>query len=251
MIHYHGMPLSGPTQHIGRFLRGRHAFVSFAAPKCLPTVAKNARTFAIDNGAFSAWKRGEVVDWSEYRDFIQQWRYHPGFDWCVIPDVIDGTAEDNDKMIEQWGLPATISVPVWHLHEPIKRLVWLAGAWPRVAFGSSGEYAKIGTEAWTDRMHQAMQAVCGIIEGGRPICKLHGLRMLAKSIVRRFPFSSCDSTNAARNAAYEQRFKTYPPEEAWQRAETVAWSVESEQSAECYRKRDKQRKFDMFDKVPA
>lgn len=240
------MPLSGATQQMGRFLSGRHAFVSFAAPQCLPIVAEKCQTFAIDNGAFSAWKRGKVVDWSEYYDFVHQWRFHPGFDWCVIPDVIDGTAADNDKMIDQWNHPKAVSVPVWHLHEPLERLRYLAGAWHRVAFGSSGEYAKIGTEAWWSRMNAAMQTVCGILAGGKPLCKLHGLRMLAKQIIRRFPFASCDSTNAARNAGFTSRFKTYPPPEAWQRAETVAWGIESEQSAQFFRKRDVQKKFSLF-----
>lgn len=234
MIHYHGMPLSGPSQHWGRFLQGRHAFVSFASPKCLGIVATVCQSFAIDNGAFSTWKRGASMDWAAYRDFIEQWRYHPGFDWCVIPDVIDGTAEDNDKMIEQWTLPRHISVPVWHLHEPIQRLIWLAGAWPRIAFGSSGEFSKIGTAAWKARMHEAMTAVCGIVGGGRPLCKLHGLRMLNKRLTAIYPFASADSTNAAINAAYTKKFKTYPPPNAWQRAETVAWGIETNQSASCY-----------------
>lgn len=230
MIHYHGMPLSGPTTGMAPFLSGRHAFVSHAHPRSAEIAFASARSVALDNGAFSAWKRGKAPDWPAYYDWVERWRPHPGFDWAVIPDVIDGTAADNDRLLERWPHRAHEGVPVWHLHEDIRRLVYLAAAWPRVAFGSSGEYAKIGTPQWKERMADAMDAVCGILADGKPICKLHGLRMLDRRLVAQYPFASADSTNAARNCAIDKRWKVYAPKKRWQRATVIAQMVEEQMS---------------------
>jgi hypothetical protein len=230
MIHYHGLPVSGPREAMARFLSGRHAFVSHASPESLPLAAASARTFALDNGAFSAWKQGRDVDWQGYYDWVGQWRCHPGFDWAVIPDVIDGTARDNDLLLERWPHRQHEGVPVWHLHEPLERLVWLCGAWPRVALGSSGECARVNSAPWKARMALAMDACCGILSGGRPLARLHGLRMLDPRVFTRYPFASCDSTNAARNAGIDKNWSVYAPPDNWQRAAVIAWRVEAHTS---------------------
>ncbi len=116
----------------------------------------------------------------------------------MIPDVIDGTEYDNERLIEVWrerGLPR--GAPVWHLHELLERLVMLCSQWPRVCIGSSGAYATIGTDAWHRRMSEAMNAVCG--SGPVPVW-LHGLRMMSMA-GSDFPLASVDSTDIARNHA--------------------------------------------------
>lgn len=150
-----------------------------------------------------------TLDVQGYAEWVKEWMRHPGFDWCLIPDVIDGTENDNAAMIAQWrdlGIDFRVSVPVWHLHESLERLAFMAIAWPRIALGSSGEYATVGTEAWWHRMGEAMGVVCD--EYGRPKCKLHGLRMLNPEVFTRLPLASADSTNVARNHAREtQRYR--------------------------------------------
>lgn len=89
MIHYHGGPIT-PIEAAAKIWRGRHGFVSFAHPQQLPLVAEICQSFGLDNGAFSFWKNGKTPDsWSDYYNFVDEWRRHPGFDWAVIPDVID------------------------------------------------------------------------------------------------------------------------------------------------------------------
>lgn len=231
MIHYHGTPLSGDEVTALKFLTGRHAFVSFAAPNQLEIVASVCESFAIDNGAFSAWKAGKPFDFSGYREFAQQWGRHPACDWVIIPDVIDGTEKQNDDLIASWWLPAVQSVPVWHLHESIERLMVLARSFPRVAFGSSGEYAQPGSPSWWGRMVEAMDALCETT--GYPPCKLHGLRMLNPEIFRWFPFASADSTNVARNIGIDRKWERGPYQVTSRllRAEIIAKKVEAVQSA--------------------
>lgn len=234
MIHYHGTPLGGTVDDCAAFFRGRHAFVPWSYTSQLTIVAEVARTFAIDNGAFTHWKKGEKQpDWGMYYEFVSEWSRHPGFDFAVIPDVIDGDERDNDELLQCWtemiGRHArSIGAPVWHMHERISRLSTLAATWPRVCIGSSGEYADVGTERWSERMADAMTAVC---HGGRPMCKLHGLRMLNPAVFTRYPLSSADSTNVAQNSGREAARLRCSPKAA---REIMASRIESQQSSDSW-----------------
>ena len=180
---------------------GRHVFVSYASPYKLPAISKVCSTFALDNGAFSAWRSETTFDWSGYEDFVREWHRHPACDWHVIPDVIDGTEKENDDLIARW--PKELGgVPVWHLHESIDRLERLAGDFHRVAVGSSGQFSKVGTMPWWTRMDEVMQRICD--SRGRPRVKLHGMRMLNWRIFSRLPLASADSTNAEQNGQLDK-----------------------------------------------
>jgi len=235
MIHYHGVPISGPQAGLIPFAKGRHLFVSFALPSDLPIVAETARTFALDCGAYTHWKKGGSVNIDEYCQWVQEWHTHPGFDWAIIPDIIEGSEVDNDYALKWW--PFTTGVPVWHLNESMDRLIRLAYSYPLIAFGSTSEHP-IKTAGWWARMADAWDLIA---ENGRPICKVHGLRMLDPEIVKAFPFSSCDSTNAVRNAGYETRWGgPYKPPSAALRAEVIATRIEMVQSAQYWHGMPKQ-----------
>lgn len=210
--------------------------VSFAYPDHLPTVADVCSTFVLDNGAFTAWKKGGAVDYDAYLEWVDEWRWHPAFDWAIIPDVIDGTEQDNDRMLARW--PSDFKgVPVWHMHESPERLRRLSGFYPLVALGSSGQWPTPGTESWWDRMDEVMPYI--VDEHGRPMCKLHGLRMLDPEIFTRLPFASADSTNAAVNSGSVSRFGMYTPPEPYQRAQVIADRIEYHSSAPVWKPRDK------------
>jgi hypothetical protein len=231
MIHYHGGPIT-PLSVADTVWRGRHAFVSWENPDQLPLAAAVCQSFALDNGAYSAWSSGKQLDVEGYAAWVREWMRHPGFDWCVIPDAIDGTEEDNVKMIAQWrelGMPFAVSVPVWHLHESLDRLRFMASAWPRVALGSSGQFATVGSPAWWGRMREAMDAVCD--PSGRPMARLHGLRMLDPAVFQHLPLASADSTNIARN--HDRESHRYRLTNA-QAALVMAGRIEATQGAACW-----------------
>lgn len=239
MIHFHGSPCSGPADVAGRFYHQRHAMVSFAYPDQLPCIAEACQSFALDNGAFSAWRTGEKLDVPAYFAWVSEWHRHPGFAWCLIPDVIDGDESANDEMLYQWMnlTEGNIeSVAVWHLHESLERLERLADVYRTVAIGSSGVWSTPGTEGWKARMADAMDAVC---DDGKPRCKLHGLRMLNPEIFTRYPFASADSTNAAQNASRPLAGQTF----AWQRANIIADRAEAHNSAAVWTMAEKQLEF--------
>lgn len=234
MIHYHGLPIT-PASAAVTILAARHACVSYANPGQVALAFEMCQSVILDNGAFSAWKSsGAEVNVPLYAEWVRRWMKHPAFDWCLVPDKIDGTEAENDAMLTRWvhsqDMPAELSVPVWHLHESIDRLERLCRLFHRVALGSSGRWATVGNEAWWERMAEAMGAVCD--GDGRPRCKLHGLRMLNPSVFSRLPLSSADSTNVARNIGIDQAWRgTYVPASRADRAVILANRIEAHASA--------------------
>jgi hypothetical protein len=197
VIPYEGLPITPETAAVVAIARG-HAFVPFSDYRQLPLAISVCQSFALDNGAFSAWRKGKpITDWKPFYDWAAECRRIPSCDFAVVPDVIDGDEEQNDALLAAWPLGKNFGAPVWHLHESLGRLQRLVREWPRVCFGSSGEFAKLKTPAWWQRMAQAMQVACD--EDGYPLCKFHGLRMLDGAISSRFPFASVDSTNIGQN----------------------------------------------------
>jgi hypothetical protein len=233
MIHYHGGPVTPREAALSAWTR-RHAMVSFFNPDPVALAAEICQSFALDNGAFSAWTAGKgEVDVAAYCDWVRGWELHPAFDWALIPDKIDGTEADNDRLISQWFAQRLRrpGVPVWHLHEDLGRLRYLSNAYDRIAFGSSGAYMDIGTEAWWNRMGEAMTVVCD--DEGRPRCRLHGLRMLNPTVFSQLPLSSADSTNVARSIGMDHAWSKgpYAPMTKSTRAMVLAERIELHASA--------------------
>lgn len=233
VIHYHGGPVT-PVAAAASFFARRHGFCSFECRTQMPLIAEVCQSFALDNGAFTKWRAGNgVVDVAAYADWVREYEHHPGFDFAIIPDVIDGSEFDNDKMIAKWLSTERMrceSVPVWHLHESLERLEYLCRAYKRVALGSSGKWATPGTPDWWERMHEVRPVVCDDI--GRPKVKLHGLRMLNPTIFAHIPLASADSTNVAQNIGKDVKWKgTYQPLTELQRAMVLAERIELHASA--------------------
>jgi hypothetical protein len=196
VIHYHGLPIT-PLSALAQ-LAGCCFCVSYAAPDQVARAHEIGQSVMLDNGAFSFWKTGRATDWKGYYAWVTRWLETPTT-WAVIPDVIEGDEEDNDRLVRDWRLRfydhPHQSAPVWHMHESIYRLQRLADEWPRVCVGSSAQYATVGSASWHRRMEQAMNAICG--NGPVPVW-LHMLRGMALS-GSEYPFASVDSTDVARN----------------------------------------------------
>jgi len=227
MIHYHGMPIT-PATVANKAIEAGHAFISFRHNDQLSIALEVCQSFAIDNGAFSAWKSGNpITDWTEFYDWSLNLKKVPNCDFAVIPDVIDGNESDNDALLKDCPLPMWFGAPVWHLHESLERLEQLANTYVRVCFGSSGEFASVGSDNWWSKMGQAMRVICDDL--GRPCCKIHGLRMLDPAIFTKFPFSSADSTSIARGIGIDSKWKhgNYLPPTKEMRAQVMRSRIEA------------------------
>ena len=131
-LHYHGTPIT-PTTALYE-LAGRCFCVSHANPGDVGLCHRIGQSVMLDNGAFSKWKRGKATDWPAYYAWVEKWLGWPTT-WAVIPDVIDGGEEAQEALLREWPF-AERGAPVWHMDEPLARLLRLCGKWPRVCVGS-------------------------------------------------------------------------------------------------------------------
>lgn len=204
MIHYHGTPIT-PKAQLWE-LAGRHFCVSVADPRDVKVCHQIGQSVMLDNGAFTFWNKGAIPEWPGYYDWAEPWLDYPTT-WAVIPDVIDGSEDENDELLVQWfqrRLPK--GAPVWHLHESFDRLRRLAHGYERVCFGSSGAYADLGTDQWHRRVSEAFDVIAD--DRGR-VPWIHMLRGLDQA-GSHYPFASADSTNAARNHSGSWRQRARP-----------------------------------------
>ena len=191
MIHYHGTPIT-PSSALYE-LAGSCFCVSYARPDDVSRCHQIGQSVMLDNGAFSLWKSGTSTDWPGYYAWAEKWLQYPTT-WAVIPDVIDGGVAVQDALIGQWP-HGPRGAPVWHMDEPITRLLALCDNWELVCIGSTALYATVLSDAWQARMDAAFNAVAA---RHRFMSKIHMLRGMACS-GRRWPFYSVDSTDIARN----------------------------------------------------
>lgn len=198
MIHYHGTPIT--PRRILNDLAGRNFCISYAAPNDIEWCCDHGQALMLDNGAFSMWRAGKPTDWPGYYGWCEKWLDRHTFAWAVIPDVIGGSEDENDKLLTEWyvRMRDPRGAPVWHMHESLDRLKRLANGYPRICFGSSGEYATVGDSRWHRRAEEAWNALDSAGLVGRTW--VHMLRGMALSSGP-YPFQSCDSTDVARNHA--------------------------------------------------
>lgn len=192
MMHYHGTPIT-PRAQLER-MEGRNFCVSFAHPQDLKTCLRIGQSVMLDNGAFSAKTRGHVFDINGFYSWIEPVLCHPH--WAVVPDVIDGSEEQQREMVKTWPYRKEFGIPVWHLGLPISYLLDLCDSWGRVCFGSAGEFWQVGSAAWCGRMDEAFNTLVNTF--GTQLPFVHGLRMLGKA-EGPWPLASADSTNVAQN----------------------------------------------------
>lgn len=208
--HYHGGPMWGNVDigpkkiWCGDILyKNSCALVSYARPEQLKRISKICNSLVLDNGAFSAWrkqqKQSDAFDWVSHWAGYYCWvlANYSKIDWFIIPDVIEGSEEENDKLIDE--LPSSLvskAVPVWHSVESLDRLSRLCRRFPRVAIGLCGEHTKTTSNAAQVRLFEAFERI--YINESINV-KIHGLRMLDGRVLGRFPFDSGDSSFVAVN----------------------------------------------------
>lgn len=191
MIHYHGSPITPITALYE--LRGRHFCVSHAAPQDVSRCHQIGQSVMLDNGAFSKWKSGKATDWPAYYAWAERWLSFPTT-WAVIPDVIDGGSQLQDALLREWPFGQR-GAPVWHMDEPIDRLLRLCDDWFRVCIGSTAEYASVMSDGWQRRMDECWNRIAA---RGPLLPYVHMLRGM-QCCGQRWPFASADSTDIAQN----------------------------------------------------
>lgn len=193
-LHFHGLPLT-PFAKLDS-LAGKHVCISHATAlkSNVGWAAVNAQSIMHDNGGYSIHTRGGVLDISKFYRWVEPTLGHPN--WAVVPDRIAGDVGEQRRMLKTWPFDRSLGAPVWHLDKPLDYLLELIDEWPKVCLGSSAQYWKIRSPAWTERMDEVFDFL---------LCKrqtlpwIHGLRMLSL-LGGQYPLASGDSVNVARNA---------------------------------------------------
>ena len=220
MIHYHGTPIS-PKSELYK-LEGRNFCISFYRKDSIKHCLKIGQSLMLDNGAFSAWRKGVEIDWNKYYKWIEP-LICPHI-WAVIPDKIDGTEYENDELIKACPFDKNMAV-VWHMHENWDRLFRLIENHDKVCIGSSGDYATVGTKRWHERITEMFDLITD--RNGKIPVWLHMMRGL-KMCKSNYPFTSVDSTDIARNHHLEGR-DALEMAERWDRENGVLrWLHEKE-----------------------
>ena len=191
MIHYHGTPIT-PVNALYE-LAGRCFCVSHSAPQDVERVHAIGQSVMLDNGAFSAWKKKRAVNWTAYYLWCERWLCSPST-WAVIPDEIDAGAQLQDALIKDWPHGAK-GAPVWHMDEPLDRLLRLIDEWPRVCIGSTDRYAVVLSPVWERRMDECWNAIAQLRRFLPVVHMLRGMQLSGE----RWPFASVDSTDIGRN----------------------------------------------------
>lgn len=190
-MHYHGTPITPITALYE--LAGRNFCVSFARPDDVARCHQIGQSVMLDNGAFSKWKSGKDTNWDGFYAWSDKWLAYPTT-WAIIPDVIDGGSQLQDAMIREWP-HGDRGAPVWHMDEPLNRLLQLTEKWPKVCIGSTAEYAVVLSEGWERRMDEVFNEVA---KRHSRLPWLHMLRGM-QCLGLRWPFASVDSTDIAQN----------------------------------------------------
>ena len=190
MKHFHCFDIN-PTEKALQ-MKGRNLLVSFAYPARVKLAHEIGQEVLLDNGAFSVWRQGKEIRWSQYYAWVDEW-LDCSTTWCIIPDVIDAGEAAQDRLLADWPWGRKQSAPVWHTDESYQRLARLVEMWPRVCIGSS-KIHPIGSDIWRRTMDGAFNFICGSMSRTPYI---HGLRM--QGVGADYPFGSVDSADIARN----------------------------------------------------
>lgn len=225
MIHYHGTPITPNT--VLYTLAGKHFCVSHAHPQQVERVHEIGQSVMLDNGAFSAFTKGKATNWPGYYDWCDRWLDYPTT-WAVIPDAIDAGSQEQDALIREWP-HGFRGAPVWHMDEPVGRLLRLCDEWPRICIGSTGEYWQILSGRWPARMDQAWNAIAARHQRLPWVHMLRGMQLTT----REWPFASVDSTDVAQNHNRPQN-TARAMADRWDAAQCPARWVERHSTADLF-----------------
>jgi len=206
----HGTPIT-PKRLLPQ-LKSKSFCVSYMHPEqlaeCIELVGDN-EILILDNGAFTAWKKGITLD-AAWWDGFYAWA-NDAMDKCpnavcVIPDVINGDEASNLQLIADAIKGGKIKYPeramaIWHMNESFDQLEKLFRIFNFVGFGSCGEVDIAKNKPGSAYMQKIKQAWAFMDywqkKYGIDKPWIHMMRGLG--VLHKIGFDSADSCNIAMN----------------------------------------------------
>lgn len=162
--------------------------------------------YALDNGAWSSFQRGESFDESRFDHALQT--MGAGADWAVVPDVVAGGAESL-RLSERWLARVLDACPV----ALIAVQDGMTAADVRGIVGPRVGIAIGGSDAWKE---QALAR--GWFSGLG--CYLHALRVNTRRRIALASSAGCDSFDGSSGTRFAL---TIPDLDRWNRQETLCF----------------------------
>lgn len=165
----------------------------------------------LDSGAFSAWTKQVEIDIDAYISFIKE---HSGlFDYYFSLDVIPGArgrkptnkeiaaaaaaSYKNHQYMKKAGLTP---IPTFHIRESVAWLKrYLDDGESYIALGGLVGQPASEVVPWLDGVWELLTD-----SKGYPRVRVHGLGLSSFSMMRRYPWTSCDATSWALMSAFGQ-----------------------------------------------
>lgn len=169
-------------------------------------------TALMDSGAYASWKNGEPINIYDYIDYIE--RHKDYILHCVNLDVIPGqpnsypTQEqvedsarqsyENLQIMKAHGLQP---IPVFHQGESFHWLQkYIDDGDPYIGISPAADqmgWRGAAPEVWLDQVFSYITD-----DDGYPIIKTHGFGVTGAKYLRRYPWTTCDSTSWTRIANF-------------------------------------------------
>lgn len=160
----------------------RHFMLSYYYEKSHSSLIRLMRAHGVhlmvDSGAFSAWRKGSVIDLTGYVRYIKQ--HHIGK--YIVLDVV-GDPEKSDANLKAMEDEGLYPIPVFHYGVSFDWLDRYAARYPYIALGGTVGKTTLQRLAFFTEVFQR-----------HPQLHYHGLGMTAPDLLRQFPWFSVDST---------------------------------------------------------
>lgn len=150
----------------------------------------------LDSGAYSAWRKGKVIDIDKYIEFIKEFGHL--FEICVNLDVIgDGKASYQNWMyLKRNGVH---TMPVYHIGTDIK---WLEKYLRKTDYIGLGAIANLSSVRRIKGLSEVWEKYLVDPVTKLATHKVHGMGLTAINIIERYPWYSVDSVSPILQAAY-------------------------------------------------
>lgn len=169
------------------------------------TMREQGAQVFLDSGAFSAHSLGAHIDINEYCAYVIRNRDILRVeDGAVMASVLDGIGDplktwQHQMHMEKMGAKP---LPCFHFGEPIEYLDWYVANYSYITIGGLVGKAQKDQERWLDEVWNK-----SMVDGsGRAKLKVHGFGMTSPSLMKRYPWFSCDSSSWIQAAAFGSIF---------------------------------------------
>jgi hypothetical protein len=162
-------------------------------------IRKSGKKVFLDSGAFSMWSLGAKIDIAAYCDYIKRNDdIIEKVDGVLMASVMDaiGDAEGTLKNQQEMERLGVKPLPCFHFGEDPKYVQHYVANYDYITLGGLVAQESWQIDLWLDEIFEKY-----LIDGaGRLKTRVHGFGVASDSLMRKFPFTSCDASSWVQGA---------------------------------------------------